>query len=137
MTIGMVVVAFLAVRAIPEFGASMMSTLRRTSSAASSGNRSNFPSAHLYSMAIFFPSTYPRSRRPCRNASRNPRFVDGEPDDRYPIVGTFVGCCASEEKQRARSIAHSVRTAIFLFMWFSRPLPPSLDDLIRSRKELG
>ena len=47
----------------------MTSTLRRTSSAASAGRRSSFPSAYRYSMTMFFPSTYPSSRRPWRNAS--------------------------------------------------------------------
>ena len=47
----------------------MTSTLRRTSSAASARRRSGFPSAHRHSMTTFFPSTYPSSRRPCRNAS--------------------------------------------------------------------
>ena len=35
----------------------MTSTLRRTSSAASAGRRSSFPSAYRYSMTMFFPST--------------------------------------------------------------------------------
>ena len=35
----------------------MTSTLRRTSSAASAGRRSSFPSACRYSMTMFFPST--------------------------------------------------------------------------------
>ena len=45
------------------------STLSRTSSAASAERRSRFPSADRHSMTMLFPSTYPSSRRPCRNAS--------------------------------------------------------------------
>src|SRR4030095_5724448 len=45
-------------------------------------------------MIMFFPSTYPSSRKPWRNASA---WVDSEDDeraDRYPIRGTFFVCCA-------------------------------------------
>ena len=57
-TTGMVVVAFFAARL--DGGpptAAMTLTLRRTRSAASSGNRSVLPSAQRYSMATFWPST--------------------------------------------------------------------------------
>ena len=40
-----------------------------------SGSRSSFPSASLYSMTRLRPSTYPRSRSPCRKASCRWRFV--------------------------------------------------------------
>ena len=56
----------------------MTSTLRRTSSAASAGRRSSFPSADRHSMTMFFPSTYPSSRRPCRNASVRAGEVERE-----------------------------------------------------------
>jgi hypothetical protein len=42
----------------------MMSILRRISSATSAGIRSGFPYADRHSMTMFFPSTYPSSRRP-------------------------------------------------------------------------
>jgi hypothetical protein len=53
-TTGMVVVAFLAAKfdGGPP-GAAITRTLRRTSSAASSGKRSMLPSAQRYSMATF------------------------------------------------------------------------------------
>ena len=58
ITMGIVLVAFLAARIIlSPPAAKMISTLRRTSSAASSGRRSSFPSAYRYSMAMFCPST--------------------------------------------------------------------------------
>src|SRR5215467_604674 len=46
-------------------------------------------------MTMFFPSTYPSSRRPCRRASMRAEIMDGEVAIRYPILGIFVGCCAS------------------------------------------
>jgi len=56
MTIGIVVVAFLAARIPGVPAVRMTSTLRRTSSAANSGSRSNFPSAQRDSMTRFLPS---------------------------------------------------------------------------------
>src|SRR5215467_4817355 len=73
----------------------MTPTLRRTSSAASSPWRSNFPSADRHSMTIFFPSTYPSSRSPCRNASTRATLEERDATVRYPIRVTFFGCCAS------------------------------------------
>ena len=63
ITMGMVVVALLAANAdgVPE--TTIRSTLRRTSSAASSGRRSDFCSANRYSMVIFFPSIHPSLRQ--------------------------------------------------------------------------
>ena len=65
MTMGIVTVASLAGRVDSAPPVTMTSTLRRTSSAASAGRRSSFPSPYRHSMTIFFPSTYPSSRRPC------------------------------------------------------------------------
>jgi hypothetical protein len=47
------------------------STLRRTSSAASSGSRLICPSADRNSNRMFCPSIYPRSRSPRRNSRQN------------------------------------------------------------------
>ena len=55
MTMGIVVVASFAARVGNGPAVTMMSTLRRTSSAASAGRRSSFPSAYRNSMTIFFP----------------------------------------------------------------------------------
>ena len=75
-TIGIAVVADLAANAsgVPPM-VTITSTLRRTRSAASSGNRSNCPSAHLYSMLTFLPSTKPFS---ANNLQQSWRF-DWEP----------------------------------------------------------
>ena len=66
MTIGMLLVAFFAASAADPAGATIRSTLSRTSSAARAGSRSIFPSAHRYSMIRFWPSTQPS----CRNARK-------------------------------------------------------------------
>jgi len=50
---GMTLVAFFAASAADPAGATIKSTLRRTRSAARSGSRSRFPSAHRYSMMRF------------------------------------------------------------------------------------
>ena len=55
ITMGIVDVACLAGRVAWGPAVTMMSTLRRTSSAASSGSRSNFPSAHRDSIDNVFP----------------------------------------------------------------------------------
>src|SRR5215510_414291 len=123
---GIVVFTFLAPRAAVEFVARRTSTLSPINSAVSSGSRSNLPSADLYSITMFFPSTYPRSRRPCQNASRKSGFV--EPDDRYPIRGTFFGCCASDGKQSARSKEHGAKsqTKMFFLIAFLTPFASRL-----------
>jgi len=56
-TIGIVLVACFAASGATVPPDTMTSTLRPTSSAASSGRRSAFPSAYRYSMTIFWPST--------------------------------------------------------------------------------
>src|SRR6266508_5947440 len=45
-------------------------------------------------MIMFFPSTYPSSCKPWRNASVRVDSEDDERADRYPIRGTFFGCWA-------------------------------------------
>ena len=55
MTMGIVLVAFFARRAPCPVLVTMTSTLRRTSSAASSASLSMSPSADRYSMAMFLP----------------------------------------------------------------------------------
>ena len=55
---GIVLVAFLTARTVeapPD--TTMTSTLRRTTSEASSGSRWSFPPAYRYSMVMFCPST--------------------------------------------------------------------------------
>src|SRR5438445_5881119 len=62
-------------------------------------------------MTMFLPSTYPSSRRPCRNASMRAELAEGEVRPRYPIRGTFPGCCASAT---APDIANAIPMAISL-----------------------
>ena len=105
MTMGIVEVASLAARVTVGPVVTMTSTLRRTSSAASVGRRSGFSSACRYSMTMFLPSSYPSSRRPCRNASVRAATAEGEVVFRYPIRGIFVGCCASAIPTHPISVA--------------------------------
>ncbi len=68
MTIGIVRVSRITARTVAGPGEmTRTSTLRRTSSAVSSGSRPRLLSAYRYSIKRFFPSVYPSSRRPCRN----------------------------------------------------------------------
>src|SRR4030095_3833469 len=55
-------------------------------------------------MTTFFPSTYPSSRRPCRNASMRAGLMERETAVRNPIRETFFGCCASAVTATASSI---------------------------------
>ncbi len=97
VTMEIVTVACLAARVAAGPLVTMTSTLRRTSSAARPRSRSALPSANRHSITMFFPSTYPSSRRPCRNASIRTAIVEGESLLRYPTRGTFTGCCALAE----------------------------------------
>ncbi len=56
ITMGIVAVACLAAKLAGVVSATMMSTLRRTSSAARPGSHSGRPSAYRYSMAMSWPS---------------------------------------------------------------------------------
>src|SRR5262245_7981182 len=73
----------------------MTSTLRRTSSAARSASGSTLPSANLDSRAMFWPSLYPRSASPRRNASMLYEAAAGETGINMPTRGTFPAGCAS------------------------------------------
>src|SRR5215831_8938242 len=100
ITIGIVVVAFLAAKDACVTTATITSTWSRTNSAARSGNRENCPSADRYSMRTFWPSMYPSARRPSRKASTpNPRDVGANRPMRYNLV---VGFCASAASGAAR-----------------------------------
>ena len=124
----------------------MISTLRRTSSAASSGADRAFPphigtrwrcSVLLCSQARAEPAEFPRNGW---------THVAGSVADRYPIRGTFFGCCASAEEQSAKSMAQSGRPVIVLLMCFSRVFPSHrsllacssclFDHLIRPRQHV-
>src|SRR4029453_9332169 len=90
------------------------------------GGASSFPPCGRHSITMFFPSTYPSSRSPCRNASMRAGLVEGELRPRYPIRGIFVGCCASAITPKASNttatridgtaaffIAHLVSSVIY------------------------
>src|SRR5215471_7746693 len=94
ITMGMVVVAFFAADADGGAEATIKSTLRRTSSAASSGRRSGFCSANRYSMVIFFPSIHPSLLSSCRKVSMRTALPEALLESRKPMRGTFPGCCA-------------------------------------------
>src|SRR5437763_4076229 len=80
-------------------------------------------------MTMFLPSTYPSSRRPCRNASMRAELTEGELRPRYPIRGTFPGCCASTKETVSRRTVGSRQTKMLLTM--------SFDHLIRPREHVG
>ena len=112
MTMGIVTVASLAGRVDAGPAVTMTSTLRRTSSAASSGRRSSFPSAYRHSMTMFFPSTYPSSRSPCRNASMRAALM------RMSALGILCEGLSSAaaldaETLSAKSTALRAKTAMF------------------------
>src|SRR4029453_6529816 len=90
----------------------MTSTLSCTNSEARVGRRLRSPSAYRYSNEIFFPSTYPSSLRPWWRPSA--LFEDGDPELRMPIRGIFLDCCASAERQTAKSTAQSARPKMLL-----------------------
>src|SRR5215470_6338182 len=52
-----------------------------------------------------FPSTYPRSRRPWRNASVRAAMEETEEAVKNPIRGTFFVCCASAGVRSANTIS--------------------------------
>src|SRR5262249_10900565 len=113
---GIVAVACLAGRVAGGPTVTITSTLTYTSSAASAGRRSAFPSADRHSMTMFFPSTYPRSRRPWRNASVRAERVEGETGIRNPIRGTFLACCASTKEPVDNRAAATRQMINFVFI---------------------
>jgi hypothetical protein len=120
MTMGSSVVACLAARAASGFVAKITSTLRRTSSAARAGRRSGCPSAVRNSIAMFWPSNHPRSRSPCRNASRRGEGPGrGELSDSQTMWGTFAGRCApaasdTTRRPRARVTRSPIRRRVIV-----------------------
>jgi hypothetical protein len=69
-TMGIVVVAALAAKAEGLSVATSITTCRRTSSAASAGKRSSWPSAKRYSIATLRPAVKPDSSNAFRNGMR-------------------------------------------------------------------
>src|SRR5207247_20370 len=117
ITIGMVVVAFLAANtgALPT--ATIRFTFRRTKSAASSGRRSGFCSANRYSMAIFFPSIQPNLLSSWRNASVRTAIPEAELESRNPMRKIFPGCCAEATAPHAVSATTIAKSPAHFRFW--------------------
>ena len=90
-TIGIVVVAT-AAACTPGVFAKITAIRRRTRSAANAGSRSYWPSAQRNSITTFWPSTYPASLRPSRNAVTMRAYWADDALFRNPITGS--ACCA-------------------------------------------
>ena len=94
ITMGMVVVAPFAANGVGPPETTIRSTLRRTKSAARSGNRSSFCSANRYSMVMFFPSIHPSLLSSCRSASKRTALAEAVLLSRKPMRKIFPVCCA-------------------------------------------
>src|SRR5262245_27760861 len=119
MTMGSSLLARWAARTATPLRATITSTLRRTSSAASSPSRSAWPSAYRYSRMIVEPGVHPSSRRP---RSKGSRWTAGDsaelPGLRIPTRGTRAGwprAC----RGKAAAVARPTTTA-------RRPIPRAL-----------
>src|SRR4051812_8905634 len=77
-----------------------------TNSAASVGSGPARPSAQRYSIATFWPSMYPISFRPVRNAVAKGAHVAGDEPLRNPTTG--LGCCARATSGHAEVVATPV-----------------------------
>src|SRR6266446_2535571 len=125
-TTGTVLVIFLAVMAPEVEATTSTSTLSRISSAISSGKRSGRPSAHRSSMTMVCPSTYLRSRRPCRKASRKWWFAERDRPQRSLSSASFPASAP-----RRRAARQGGRRPRYRGMF----VDPSLYDLIRPLQE--
>src|SRR5258706_9329803 len=142
MTMGIVTVASLAGRVAAGPAVTRRSILRRASATASAGTRSGLPSADRHSMAIFFPSMKPRSRRPWWNASMRAELEESELTNRNPIRGIFVTCCASARGAVVSKTVASSQTQICLLIRSSPVFLPTVhcqllsDNFIRPRQHI-
>jgi hypothetical protein len=114
MTIGIVSLACLAANAAGVPRVMIRSQFKWTSSVASSGKRSERPSADRYSMIRFRPSICPSSRNACRNASKFAAFKGRDVVSSRPMRWTRSGCCARAASGHAmteplRSVMNSRR----------------------------
>lgn len=126
---GIVPVAFLAAWApgVPP-AETMTSTFESTSSAASAGSRSAFPSADLYSIVLFRPSIQPSSRKLCLNASSRCLSAEGVFTARNPIRRIFLGGCASTEVVMSTRVASKQTEILSANNFNSRPPPHMLPN---------
>src|SRR5262245_25680579 len=116
-TMGIVLLTCFKARIAASPCVTTRSTLSLTNSAARLGSRSNCPSEYLYSMTMFFPSSYPSSRNPCRNPSTRFAKAEAEKGLRNPIRGTFFPCCASAGDHSAKSRGERARPVMLPLMW--------------------
>ena len=105
MTIGIVSLACLAANAAGVPRVMIRSQFKRTSSVASSGKRSERPSADRYSTTRFRPSICPSSRNACRNASKFAAFKGRDVVSSTPMRWTRSACCARAASGHARRAA--------------------------------
>src|SRR5262249_52775826 len=116
----------------------MISTLSRTNSAASSARRSLRPSAQRYSILTLRPSFQPSSCNCCtKEATRWPSAAGVAPP-KYPVVGSFGGCCArAASGQPAAAPPSSVMNARRLISNMARFPPPASAGVLSPRLLAG
>ena len=99
-TIGIVAVAFFASEAIGVPEVTIISTLRRTNSAAIAAARVLPPSAQRTAIATVEPSIQPSSRSRRTNAANSSPCDEGVPAPRKPMIGGFPACRAGAASAR-------------------------------------
>ena len=114
----------------------MTSTLRRTSSAASAGRRSEFPLRRSPLNDNVFPlhvtertQTLPECLGRATRTEPEP-----EPAPRFPIRGIFVGCWASTAKLRVKKMAPRAKTKFRLLIEFLLAPKSGSEDTLRFRR---
>ncbi len=75
----------------------------------------------------FYVATLAQSQPNCLGTGGVTSRID---PDRYPIRGTFFGCCARAGKGRAKSIEQKARRVIFLCMGFLVALTLTLSHFV-------
>src|SRR5215510_3817744 len=105
-TIGIVAVAFFASEAIGVPEVTIISTLRRTNSAAIAAARVLRPSAQRTSIATVGPSIQPSSRSRRTNAANSSPCDEGVPAPRKPMIGGFPACRAGAASAPGAASAH-------------------------------
>ena len=149
MTTGILRVAFLAATAAGVPRVTIRSTFRRTSSVAKSAKRSPRPSAERYSIMRFRPSTYPRSRIPCRKASRLAAFSALDIVSNIPTRQTLPCRCAKAPSGTARtplatlptnarrSITQSVHRQMEVLPYYADSVSPSRRSSLLADSDIG
>src|SRR4051812_7430982 len=117
ITIGMVLVAFIAAAVPAELGQTITSTGMFASSFASAGRLSSVPLPNRSTSLTFLPSTYPSSRIPLRNSSSNGsgRGV------RYPTLGA-LDCAGASVGQNTHALAKAAMNSRRLIGLLDTPI---------------